>query len=150
MGLWKQCQLSELVLEGRTIQIRLTKYDSHQGPQSDPSRAFAKLMFTGKTKQTLDLLSNTTRGGIFHLNNPSDPLDPSSPTVKHILVSKHPESQPADPSCILPSDPEPMGLAILTDCIPIVTYNYTNIVHSTISTQYSTITCNVSSFLILG
>ena len=107
MGLWKQGQLSELVLEGRTIQIRLTKYDSHQGPQSDPSRAFAKLMFTGKTKQALDLLSNTTRGGILHLNNPSDPLDPSSPTVKHILVSKHPESQPADPSCILPSDPEP-------------------------------------------
>ena len=62
-------------------------------------------MFIGKTKQALDLLSNGTRGGNLHLNNQSDPNNPHSPTVKEILISKHPESQPLYPDCILPSDP---------------------------------------------
>ena len=92
MVLWKNGQLNELVLEGRAIQNRLPTQDS-KSSQEDISRKFAKLMFAGKTKQALDLLSNGIKGGILNLDSPSNPNDQSSPTVKDILLSKHPNNQ---------------------------------------------------------
>ena len=106
MVLWKNGQLNELVLEGRAIQNRLPTQDS-KSSKEDISRKFAKLMFAGKTKQALDLLSNGIKGGILNLDSPSNPNDQSSPTVKDILLSKHPNNQPVYPDCILSSDPDP-------------------------------------------
>ena len=46
--------------------------------------------------------------GILHLNDPadSDSDDPTSPTVREVLISKHPPAQPAHPSCILKEEPQ--------------------------------------------
>ena len=55
--LWKNGDISELLNEGRTIQSRLNfKQAAQKNDQS--SRAFAKLMFDGKTKAALRLLAD--------------------------------------------------------------------------------------------
>ena len=60
-------------------------------------------MFAGKTKAALDLLSRAQKEGVLHLNDPSDPNNPDSPTVRDILKSKHPQGQYAHAECIIPS-----------------------------------------------
>lgn len=68
-------------------------------------------MFTGKCKTALDLISNEGKGGLLHLNDPADPDNPISSTVREVLISKHPSAQPAYPICILdeePQDPHPI------------------------------------------
>ena len=72
-------------------------------PSSQGLRSFANLMFVGKTKAALDLLSQAQKGGVLHLNDPSDPNNPDSPTVGDILKSKHPQGQYAHAECIIPS-----------------------------------------------
>jgi len=60
-------------------------------------------MFMGKCKAALDLISNAEKGGILHLN---DPADPDNPTVREVLISKHPPAQPAHSNCILDEEPQ--------------------------------------------
>lgn len=82
----------ELVREGRVIQERLPK----PGPSTtndNLAQNFAKLMFTGKCTAALDLLTIDTNSS-------------NSPTVRDVLISKHPIGQPAHNSCIVLSDPE--------------------------------------------
>jgi hypothetical protein len=102
---WKEGNLNELTLEGRTIQSRLSKSDKPMATQNI-SRSFANLMFAGKTKAALDLLSHAEKGGILHLQDPSDPSNPDSPSVRDTLINKHPQGQRAHPECIVPSLPE--------------------------------------------
>ena len=61
-------------------------------------------MFTGKCKTTLNLLSNIQKEGVLHLHNHVD--SNSSPTVRDILIDKHPPPQPANNDCILQEEPE--------------------------------------------
>ena len=105
MKLWNEGCLNELVREGRTIQSRLPKFNTSKAQQS-LSRSFANLMFAGKIKAALELLSKAQRGGILHLSDPSDPSNPESPTVKDVLNSKHPQGQHLNPAFILPSAPQ--------------------------------------------
>ena len=60
-------------------------------------------MFTGNCKATLDLLSNSGEGGILHLDDCTDASMPNSPTVREVLISKHPRGQTARANCILQS-----------------------------------------------
>ena len=101
---WKEGSLNDLTLEGRTIQSRLPKFNPSTAKQN-LSRSFANLMFVGKTKAALDLLSQAQKGGVLHLNDPSDPNNPDSPTVREVLKSKHPQGQYAHAECIIPSTP---------------------------------------------
>ena len=104
---WSSGDLEELVREGRTLQQRLPRVRS-AGANTNLARSFANLMFMGKCKAALDLISNAEKGGILHLNDPadSDSDDPTSPTVREVLISKHPPAQPAHPSCILKEEPQ--------------------------------------------
>ena len=65
--------LNELVLEGRAIQQRFNgkPHRDKLSRDSDSREAylFAKLMFEGKTKPALDLLSGEYRGEKLHLND---------------------------------------------------------------------------------
>ena len=64
LGLWSNGDLDELVREGRTIQQRLPK----NGPtkaNSNLARSFSNLMFAGKCKAALDLLSERKKGEFF-------------------------------------------------------------------------------------
>ena len=68
-------------------------------------------MFMGKFKAALDLLSKEDKEGILHLDDPINPDDPNSPTVRESLISKHLVGQPAYNSCKIPDkpqDPHPM------------------------------------------
>ena len=75
------------------------------------ARTFANLMFGGKCKAALDLLSDSEKEGILHLDALVNPDDPSSPSVREALLKKHPPAQQAHPDCIVgeePKEPHPV------------------------------------------
>ena len=102
---WREGNLNDLVLEGRTIQHRLPSLASHHTSKQPRARTFANLMHSGKCKAALNLLANNTEGGVLHLADHVDPTISDSPTVRETLISKHPEGQNPHPNCILPSPP---------------------------------------------
>ena len=60
MGWWLKGNLDELVREGRAIQQRLPKNGSNKA-NPNLGRSFSNLMFMGKCKAALDLLSRELR-----------------------------------------------------------------------------------------
>ena len=95
---WSDGDLTTLVKEGRTIQPRLPKTSRvNVESESRLARTFANLMFRGKTHAALDLLANSGKGGVLHLDQPANADDPDSVSVREVLVSKHPTGQPASP-----------------------------------------------------
>ena len=102
---WFNGDLGELVREGRAIQQRLPKFGSTK-TNNNLARSFANLMFRGKCKAALDLLSNVGKGGILHLDEPADSDNPNSSSVREVLISKHPPSQSAHSNCIIPGEPQ--------------------------------------------
>ena len=58
-------------------------------------------MQAGKTKGAVRLLSDQEKGGVFHLNEVVDVLDPEGRTVRGILISKHPLGQPIHPDALI-------------------------------------------------
>ena len=95
MKLWEQGDLTELLKEGRAIQNRFPS-SRHQGNEQQVARSFAKMMFQGKTQAALQLLTDQGKGGLLHLDDPVTPLS----TVKDVLLSKHPPSNPASPDTL--------------------------------------------------
>ena len=69
------------------------------------AHSFAKLMFQGKTKTALRLLSSKESGKPNHLNELIDRGDLELMKVRGILVDKHPPSKPADPYFIVDEEP---------------------------------------------
>lgn len=59
----------------------------------------------GKCKAALDLLSREKKGGILHLG---DLANPNPSTVREVLISEHPEGQPARNIPDEPQTPHPM------------------------------------------
>ena len=105
---WKDGDLAALVKEGRTIQQRFPKTRPQNVENENRlARRFANLMFQGKTHAALDLLANCGKGGVLRLDQPANPNDPDSKTVREALASKHPTSHPASPdSSLLGPPPE--------------------------------------------
>ena len=99
---WSNGDLNELMMEGRVLQLRLPKLGFSKA-NNNLARNFANLMFMGKCKAALDLLSKEEKGGILHLDDPADPNSPNSPTVRDVLVDKHPPGQHAYCNCIISS-----------------------------------------------
>ncbi len=107
LSTWKEGNLNDLVLEGRTIQKRLraptqSKYTANQSK----ARLFANKMFAGKCGAALDILADNGEGGVLHIADCVDPNNPNSLTVREALANKHPKGQPPHPNCILPSPPQ--------------------------------------------
>ena len=101
---WLEGNLEELLEEGRALQQRLPKQWNEKA-NSTLARTFANLMFAGKCKAALDLLSNSHKGGLLHLQDHVDTDDPSSPTVRELLDTKHPPAQPCHQECLMQEDP---------------------------------------------
>ena len=95
---WANGNLDDLVREG------MPKFGTAKS-NNNLARNFSNLMFMGKCKAALDILSHNENGGILHLDDPADANSPNSPTVRDVIISKHPPSQPAHNSCIIPADP---------------------------------------------
>ena len=103
LSTWLNGDLIELLREGRTIQQCI--------PKSSPSmnnehlaRSFANLMFQGKTKAALRLLSEQSKGGVLHLDD-SVEIGKGRRKVRNILIDKHPPGQPAHPDTIINVNP---------------------------------------------
>ena len=100
---WQEGDLNELLREGRTIQQRLSKA-SPPFKKEKISRSFANLMFRGKTKAALRLLSEQSKGGVLHLDDPIE-TENGQRKVRDILLEKHPPSQPVHHDAIINDDP---------------------------------------------
>ena len=107
MKIWHDGDLNELTLEGRAIQHRL--------PQSKPNekgkrlaRSFAQLMFHGKTKAALRLLTDKSTGYPLQLDDLIESGNSPPKKVRDILSDKHPGGLPADPDSIVSGEPPPV------------------------------------------
>ena len=98
---WKEGDLNNLMLEGRTLQNRLPKSSATKNDEAKLARTFTTLMFQGKTNAAMQLLSQRCKGGVLHVNDPIDHNDLDSQSVLDILKSKHPSAQPATPEAVL-------------------------------------------------
>ena len=88
LSTWLQGDLNELVREGRTIQRILPKSSSSTS-NAQLARSFANLMFQGKTKAALCLLSEQSKGGVLHLDD-SIEVGNAERKVRDILADKYP------------------------------------------------------------
>ena len=97
---WKDRNLLSLIDEGKAIQ---SHFRLQYPAVSDNliSRSFAKLMFEGKTKAALDLVSCRGHASVLHLD---DAVNSTSTTrdVRDVLKTKHPPAQPLHIDCLLP------------------------------------------------
>ena len=97
---WKFGNIAALVDEGRTIQQHLPiSHSAPGGTDSTLSRRFAKLIFEGKTKAALRLLSRSSDNSRVL---PLDDIVEEETTVSEILKKKHPEGHPSSPHTLLP------------------------------------------------
>ena len=103
LNTWLGGDLDELLKEGRTIQRRI--------PKASPSlsndrlaHSFANLMFHGKTRAALRLLSDECKGAVLQLDDPIV-SGTEQTTVRDVLASKHPPGQPAHPDAVTDDDP---------------------------------------------
>jgi len=105
LKLWKDGDLPSLMDECRTIQARFGLQPSTL-TDNRTSRSFAKLMFEGKTKAALDVVSSHGRSSVLNLDHVVDP-DSSNCVVRDVLRSKHPSAQPLYMDCLLPGWEKP-------------------------------------------
>ena len=87
---WKVGDIPSLLHEGRTIQSRLPETKLTTANQESTARAFAKLMFQGKTKAALCLITEKNVGNLLHLDSDTIGVDGTTCTVRDALLSKHP------------------------------------------------------------
>ena len=103
MERWQDGQIEELLLEGRSIQQRLYSLKHKPSTESKLDRLFTNLMFQGKTKATIRLLTEGVGGDVMQL----DEVSSDSRTVREILDSKHPPPQSCSVDSLLDSDLDP-------------------------------------------
>ena len=98
--MWLDGKLNDLLLEGRTIQQRIPK-SQPQDSQKRLAHSFANLIFEGKTKAAIRLLTKEAKGGLLRLSDQAD----INRTVRDVLIDKHPCGQPAHPESLIEDDP---------------------------------------------
>ena len=96
---WKNGDLDDLVREGLTIQQRIPAFSTAKHHER-LARSFANLMFQGKTKAAIRLLSDCDKGGVLGLNDEVD-TGCGPKKVRDILTDKHLPYRPASPDAIL-------------------------------------------------
>ena len=90
LKLRKEGDLNNLSIECRVIQDCLPKPSPSPKPKENLARTFANLMFLGRYKAAMEVLSNCDKNGVLHLNDYVDPNNPESLMVKEVLIQKHP------------------------------------------------------------
>ena len=90
MSLWQQGKFHDLMREGRVIQQRLQSSRTRLTIE-DTTRIFSKLMFQGKTKSALRLLSDQNKCEVLPLTEES----------RRVLIEKHPPAEPAHLSVLI-------------------------------------------------
>ena len=118
MKLWNEGNFAELVKEGKTLQQRLPRHSNPRVDEERLARSFSNLMFEGKTKSALQLLSDHAKGGVLHVDDTVPSSDGGSHTVLDELKGKHPSCQPASNTAIVHGLGEPVDIhPVVFDCI---------------------------------
>lgn len=116
MKLWKEGKLDELVREVTAIQNRLRTKRRPIG-STNVARDFANLMFGGKIKEALELLSKKGRGRVL-LPDELVPDKDGQTSVMSLLKSKHPQAMPLNTTAVdLNSDQPPQIHPVVYDRI---------------------------------
>ena len=98
--MWKKGQIDELVNEGKVLQQRAVNLSRKD--DDEVARRFANLVFHGKMKEALRLLSSTSTRGCL---SPDLVLpENDNRTVFEELSRKHPKGRNIDPSALLPEN----------------------------------------------
>lgn len=114
LGLWKEGSLDNLLEEGRTIQLRLTKENQYKNNSTDQlSRKFSKVMMEGKVRAALRLIAENQTSKPLCLDSAADPNN-ATESVLDSLLKKHPPKQPYKMDTIVNSNPP------VTDPHPII------------------------------
>ena len=122
MKLWNEGNFAELVKEGKTLQQRLPRHSNPRVDEERLARSFSNLMFEGKTKSALQLLSDHAKGGVLHVDDTVPSSDGGSHTVLDELKGKHPSCQPASNTAIVHGLGEPVDIhPVVFDCIDATT-----------------------------
>ena len=99
---WMKGDINNLIIEGRTIQHRLKqKYNTTDSDNEKITRSFTKLMFQGKVKSALRLLSETRKGSPLRIDMLLASGEETTSTVRDELLKKHPSGQTASPEALL-------------------------------------------------
>ena len=104
MKLWQDREFAELLAEGRAIQQRL--YSHSRKPSVDLTRSFTNLMFQGRTKDAMQLITEKNNGCVMKLDDCVSPDIPGSP-VLDVLKDKHPLPQPCSVTSLISPDLNP-------------------------------------------
>ena len=110
LEIWKAGDILSLLEEGRAIQSRLlvAKPRPSASNQEHTARAFAKLMFQGRVKAALRLITEQSGGGILQLDSCVSGSPNNAPlTVHDVLLSKHPSGQPVSANALYDTTTEP-------------------------------------------
>ena len=85
--LWHAGDIPNLLMEGRTIQQRLSGHSPRPCDDLCIARIFANLMLQGKTKAAIRLLMTQSKGGVLHLNDLLPSSDNATQTVQDVLIA---------------------------------------------------------------
>ena len=113
---WKEGDIDILICEGCTIQKHLRQATGRRNDDQRVTRIFTKLMFEGKVRAAMRVLSVEGKGASLPLDGVLTTGDQSNVTVRDELAKKHPPGQPADSNNVLDarnSDVHP----VLYECI---------------------------------
>ena len=102
MKAWREGKIDLLLHEGRTIQSHLTTKPRTAVLQIELSQKFDRLMFEGKVRPAIRLLTDHCGGGALNLDSivPGNGLDGEQRSVREALLYKHPEGQVLKPSAV--------------------------------------------------
>ena len=103
---WVEGDIDQLIIEGRTIQKQLNTSANRKRPQKNLAQSFSRLMFQGKVRAALRLITNQPSGGVLPLDKPIPSNGGHSVTVREMLHNKHPPGQNLVPSAIVEPDPD--------------------------------------------
>ena len=106
---WENGNFNTLLIEGRTIQKKITEYTRRTKHAENLPRRFAHLMLRGQTTAAMRLLDSTETSGILSLDD----------NVIEQLKIKHPNATNAEPSTLLQGEPtfvDPIMFNDLDEC----------------------------------
>ena len=108
LSLWATGDVNNLVTEGRSLQKRLPKLKSSEEGNDNLARSFSKLMFQGKTKSALQLLSERGKGRVLHINDSIEGTGDVPTSVVDVLKHKHPHAQVATADALVEGNHDPL------------------------------------------
>ena len=124
LAIWSKGAVEELLLEGRTIQARLSR-GKRQRSSADITRTFTNLILQGRVSSAMRLISDVPGGGLLDLdeevtesNIAREEYPAVSKTVREVLKEKHPAATNVNRDYLLAeTDGPPAPHPVMFDCL---------------------------------